>query len=69
MKPLFSFLKKEYLETARTGKLMILVLLFVLFGIMNSALGKRTPWMVEMLSDTMAENGLLVTCVRVDAMT
>ena len=69
MKPLFSFLKKEYLETARTGKLMILVLLFVLLGIMNPAMAKLTPWMMEMLSDTMAENGLLVTNVRVDAMT
>lgn len=69
MKSLLSFLKKEYLETARTGKLIILVLLFALFGIMNPAVAKLTPWMMEMLSDTMAESGLIVTNVQVDAMT
>ena len=35
MKPLLAFIKKEYLEAARTGKITILALLFVLFGIMN----------------------------------
>ncbi len=69
MKPLFTFLKKEYLEAARTGKLMILTLLFVLFGIMNPALAKLTPWVMEMVSDTIAESGLLVTNIQVDAMT
>ncbi|MCM1181732.1 MAG: ABC transporter permease [Clostridium sp.] len=69
MKSLFSFLKKEYLETVRTGKLVILMLMFVLFGIMNPAIAKLTPWMMEMLSDAMAESGLLVTNIQVDAMT
>lgn len=69
MKPLLSLLKKEYLEVARTGKLIILMLLFVLFGIMNPAIAKLTPWMMEMLSDAMAESGLLVTSIQVDAMT
>ncbi len=69
MKPLLSFLKKEYLEVARTGKLIILMLLFVLFGMMNPAIAKLTPWMMEMLSDAMAESGLLVTNIQVDAMT
>lgn len=69
MRSLLSFLKKEYLETVRTGKLIILMLLFVLFGIMSPAIAKLTPWMMEMLSDTMAENGLIVTNIQVDAMT
>ncbi len=69
MKPLFSFLKKEYLEAARTGKLMILMLLFVLFGMMNPAIAKLTPWMMEMFSDSLVESGLIVTNVQVDAMT
>lgn len=68
MKPFFAFLKKEFLETLRTGKLMILLLLFVLFGIMNPAIAKLTPWMMEMLADTMAESGLMVTEVTADAM-
>lgn len=69
MKSLFRFLKKEYLEAVRTGRLLILALLFILFGIMNPAIAKLTPWMMEMLSDTMAESGLVVTNVQVDAMT
>ena len=40
MKPLLAFIKKEYLEAARTGKITILALLFVLFGIMNPAIAK-----------------------------
>lgn len=69
MKTLLAFMKKEYSEAARTGKITILILLFVLFGIMNPAIAKLTPWMMEMLSDVMTESGLLVTTVQVDAMT
>lgn len=61
-------MKKEFLESARTGRLLILMLLFVLFGIMNPAIAKLTPWMVELLSDTMAENGFIITDIQVDAM-
>lgn len=67
MKPLLAFMKKEVLETARTGKLLLLALLFVLFGVMNPAIAKLTPWMLEMLSDSLAENGMIVTDVSVDA--
>ncbi len=69
MKPLFAFMKKEILETARTGRLIILVLLFALFGIMNPAIAKLTPWMMEMFSASLAESGLTVANVQVDAMT
>lgn len=69
MRTLFAFMKKEYLETARTGKLVILVLLFALFGVMNPAIAKLTPWMMAMFSDSLVESGLIVTNVQVDAMT
>lgn len=69
MKPLLAFIKKEYLEAARTGKITILALLFVLFGIMNPAIAKLTPWLMEMLSDTLAEDGLIFTDIQVDALT
>ena len=69
MKPLLAFIKKEFLETARTGKLIFLILLFVLFGIMNPAIAKLTPWMMEMFSDTIAGSGLIVTNIQVDALT
>ena len=69
MKSLLAFMKKEYLEAARTGKILILMLLFVLFGIMSPAIAKLTPWMMETLSDSMAESGLIITNVQVDALT
>lgn len=69
MKSLLSFMKKEFLEAARTGKIIILILLFVLFGIMNPAIAKLTPQLMEMMSDTIAESGLIITDVQVDAMT
>lgn len=68
MKSLLAFMKKEYLEAVRTGKLIILILLFVLFGIMSPAIAKLTPWIMEMYADSMAESGLIVTSVQVDAM-
>lgn len=68
MKPLLAFIKKEYIEAVRTGKIMMLILLFVLFGIMSPAIAKLTPWMMEMYADTMAESGMIVTDVQVDAM-
>ncbi|MBD5383692.1 MAG: ABC transporter permease subunit, partial [Ruminococcaceae bacterium] len=63
------FLKKEVIETFRTGKIVILILLFVLFGIMNPAIAKLTPWLMEMMSEAMAESGLIITDIQVDAMT
>ena len=69
MKSMLAFMKKEYLEAARTGKIVILLLLFVLFGIMSPAIAKLTPWMMETLSDSMAESGLIVTNIQVDALT
>ena len=69
MKTLLAFTKKEYLEAVRTGKIIMLILLFVLFGIMNPAIAKLTPLLMEMYADTMAESGLVVTSVQVDAMT
>lgn len=68
MKPLIAFMKKEFTEQLRSGKLMILGLLFILFGIMNPAIAKLTPWIMEMLSDSLAESGMIVTDVKISAM-
>lgn len=69
MKSLFAFIKKEYREALRTGKLIILVILFILFGIMNPAVAKLTPWMMEIYSDSMAESGMVISSIQVNAMT
>lgn len=69
MKQLIAFSKKEFLETWRTGKFLILVIVFALFGIMNPAIAKLTPWMMEQFSESLEQSGLILTEVTVDAMT
>ena len=68
MKALIAFTKKELLEQVRSGKLLFLTILFVLFGIMNPAIAKLTPWLMETLADSLAESGMIVTEVTVSAM-
>ena len=68
MRSLFAFTKKEFTEQLRSGRLMILGLLFVLFGIMNPAIAKLTPWLLEMMADSLAASGMTVTAVSVSAM-
>ena len=69
MKSFYAFLKKEWLEILRSGKLTILLILFLLFGIMNPAIAKLTPWLLQAMSDSLEASGFLVTDVQVDAMT
>ncbi|MBE6607662.1 MAG: ABC transporter permease [Ruminococcaceae bacterium] len=69
MKSFISFFKKEVLEGLRSGKLTILGILFLMFGIMNPAIAKLTPWMLEMFSESLAESGMTVTDVTVTALT
>lgn len=69
MRQLFVFTKKEFVELVRTGKIWILLIIFVLFGIMNPAIAKLTPWMMEMFSDSLKEMGMILTEVHVDALT
>ncbi|MDY3250272.1 MAG: ABC transporter permease subunit [Candidatus Choladocola sp.] len=64
-----AFMKKEWMEAVRTGRCVFLLLIFVLFGIMNPAIAKLTPWMMQVMSGSLAEAGFVVTEVTVDAMT
>ena len=69
MKQFVAITKKEWMEQIRTGKLWIVLAIFVIFGIMNPAIAKLTPWLFELLSDSMAEQGITITAVSVDALT
>lgn len=69
MRTLIAFTKKECMEQIRSGKIVILGILFLLLGIMNPAIAKLTPWMLEMMADSMAESGLSVSSVVIDANT
>ena len=65
---MIAFLKKELLEQIRSGKLLFLGILFVLFGVMNPAVAKLTPWLLEIMADSMAESGMTITLSQVTAM-
>ena len=69
MRAFVAFLKKEFLEAFRSGRLLILGVLFICFGIMNPAIAKLTPWMLEIMSEELADSGMTVTAVTVDAIT
>lgn len=69
MRPLMAFMKKEILELYRSGKLLLAGILFVLFGIMNPAIAKLTPWIMEISAESLKESGMVLESVTVDAMT
>lgn len=68
MKTFLAFMKKEMMEQRRSGKLIILCILFILLGIMNPALAKMIPWLLEMMADTLAGSGIVFMPVSVSAM-
>lgn len=68
MKAFLAFTKKELIEQVRTSKLMVLALVFSLFGVMNPAVAKLTPWLLETLSESMSESGMTITVASVTAL-
>ncbi len=69
MRVWLAYWKKEWMELVRNGKLLILLLISGLFGLMNPALAKLTPWLMETMAESLQDTGLLVTGVTVDVMT
>ena len=69
MMELRAFTWKEFLWAARTGKLMFLMILFVLFGVMNPAIAKMTPWLMETLAGDLADSGFHIVATTVNGLT
>ncbi len=69
MRQTLAFIKKELTEAIRGGRLIFLGILFLALGIMNPAIAKLTPFLLEMMSDTLAESGMTIAEVAVDALT
>lgn len=69
MRQLVAFIKKEFVEIIRTGKASILLIIFAIFGIMNPAIAKLTPWLYKMMADSLKEQGIIIGNVAVTAMT
>ena len=68
MRSWYAFARKEMQESVRSGKLVLFFLLFLLFGIMNPAMTKMTPWLMETLAGSLEESGMMITTMEVTAM-
>jgi ABC-2 type transport system permease protein len=68
MRSFFAIFKKELLESYRSGKLVILSVLFFSFGVMNPAIAKLTPWIMELFAESLAESGMTITGITVNAL-
>lgn len=66
MKSLLAFTKKEATEQIRSSRMLIMAILFAVFGIMSPAIAKLTPWLMSAVADSMA-SGIVVTNVTVTA--
>ncbi len=64
MKTLMTLLKKEFLAQWRGGQLFIVVLVFFVIGLMNTALALATPWMLEQIASQ--DNGLAIQVQAVE---
>ena len=69
MKSFNAFFKKELLENIRSGRLIILGIIFIALGIMNPAIAKLTPLLMEIMSEELASNGIVMSEISVDALT
>ena len=58
MNGMISFVKKEWIEYLRTHKLLILLIVFVLFGIMSPLMAKLTPELLKSMMDEEMVNAL-----------
>ena len=64
-----AYIKKEWMELTRTGRLLILSIIFFLFGILNPAMAKLTPWLYDMMKESFAEQGISFGTVKITAIT
>ena len=68
MKSLLAFMKKECISQIRSAKLFILLLVFFVFGVMNPVTAKITPWLFEILGETLENSGINIGSVTVSAL-
>lgn len=69
MRTFLAFFQKEWMEHIRTSRLLVLSILFILFGIMNPALAKITPWLMESMAAELEDSGFIINEITVDALT
>lgn len=68
MRSMLAFTKKEFIGQLRGGKIIIICAVFILLGIMNPGVAKLTPWLLEVMSESMAESGMNITITTPSAL-
>lgn len=68
MRVLWAFGKKEILERVRSGRLFLLAGVFLALGVMNPAIAKLTPQLLEAMADSLQQSGVSFTAVNVSAL-
>ncbi len=63
MSSLIAFTKKELTAQLRSAKLFILLGIFLFLGIMNPAIAKLTPWLLESMSESLKASGFNIQAV------
>ena len=67
MKSLIAFTKKEMLSHFRSFKLPVLASVFVLVAVMNVLTAKFTPWLLEIMSESLELSGMVISEVSAKA--
>ena len=68
MRSTVALMKKELTEQVRSAKLWIVLGVFALFGFLNPGLTLVTPWMLEAMQDVLAESGMNIPIIDVNAL-
>ena len=68
MRSTVALMKKELTEQVRSAKLWIVLGVFALFGFLNPGLTLVTPWMLEAMQDVLAQSGMNITVIDVNAL-
>lgn len=68
MRAFFAFTKKEITFQIRSKRFMILAIIFAFLGITNPLIAKTTPWLLDLLSESLAETGMNITVTESTAL-
>lgn len=63
-----AFFKKELKESLRGSRIIIFPILFVVLGVLNTALAKLIPMLIELLSEDLEASGMMVGAMQSDAL-
>ena len=68
MRGMWAFFGKEWQTFFRTGRWLLVLVLGVIFGVLNPATAKLTPWLMSQMASSLESSGLIVTGYTVTAM-